>query len=63
MSSFNKHASQTAAKELLSAALSSGALKLRGPGHDKESNEANAKLDADYLNSVFSSIVNKITSE
>jgi hypothetical protein len=58
---FNVHAAQTATAQLLAAALQSSSIKLRGPGHDDVSNAFNSKLDADYLNYIFTSISNNIT--
>lgn len=63
MASFNTHTAQTAATAILQSALSSGVVKLRGPGHDEESNAHNVALDADYLNNLFTSIVKNIAFE
>ncbi|WP_426057108.1 hypothetical protein [Janthinobacterium sp. PSPC2-1] len=61
--SFNTDEAQRAATDILKSALSSGALKLRGPGHDEDANEYNSKLDAKYLNNVFTEIVKNIVSQ
>lgn len=59
---FTTDEAQAATSDILKAALSSGAVKLRGPGHDKDSNANNSKLDADYLNALFTSLVTNIKS-
>ena len=59
---FTTDEAQTAASDILKAALSSGTIKLRGPGHDNNSNEFNLKLDGEYLNTLFTSLVTNIKS-
>jgi hypothetical protein len=50
------------AREAVSAALQSGAVKLLGPGH-ADSAEANAKADATYLATLLNNLLTEITAK
>jgi hypothetical protein len=62
MALYSKSNGRNAAKEILVASLSSGAVKLIGPYSDDYA-EANGKADALYLSTLFKEFSEKISNE
>lgn len=63
MAGFNNHNAYTSAVAIVVAALESKSISLRGPTHDVSESPGQAKVDAEYLNTLINSLAANLSKE